>query len=145
MRRCWNWGIAPPVRSIPSLLYITDFSYPARGRRYCDEDIFLTGRLRHDFHLACCHPKDAANLLVRFDGAVVRNSGPVMGYQAEYSVFREHALASGTRIYNPLTGKADMAGKQYILELFAAGFPVIPTVDRLEDLPQLPKVNRYVV
>lgn len=26
----------------PSLLYVTDPAYPARGRRYGDEDIFLT-------------------------------------------------------------------------------------------------------
>lgn len=38
-----------------------------------------------------------------------------------------------------------MAGKQYLLDLFAAGFPVIPTVDRQEDLGRLPVVDTYVV
>lgn len=40
----------------PRVLYVTDLAYPARGRRYCDEDIFLTSRLRDDFDLALCHP-----------------------------------------------------------------------------------------
>ncbi|MFH8798442.1 hypothetical protein ACH4F6_02400 [Streptomyces sp. NPDC017936] len=129
----------------PRLLYVTDLAYQARGRRYCDEDILLGSRLRADFDLALCHPRDAAALMDAFDAVVVRNSGPVLGYQAEYDAFRERALSAGTRVYNPLTGRADMAGKQYLLDLSAAGFPVIPTVDRPEDLHRLPRADRYVV
>ncbi|MET8770109.1 hypothetical protein [Streptomyces sp. NPDC004658] len=129
----------------PRLLYVTDLAYQARGRRYCDEDIHLASRLRAHFDLALCHPRDAAALMDGFDAVVVRNSGPVLGYQKEYAAFRARALAAGTRVYNPLTGKADMAGKQYLLDLTAAGFPVIPTVDRAEDLDRLPAAERYVV
>ncbi|MFF8905673.1 ATP-grasp domain-containing protein [Streptomyces olivaceoviridis] len=129
----------------PRLLYVTDLAYQARGRRYCDEDIHLTSRLRAHFDLALCHPVDAAALMDGFDAVVVRNSGPVLGYRKEYDAFRARALAAGTRVYNPLTGKADMAGKQYLLDLGAAGFPVIPTVDRAEDLDRLPAAERYVV
>lgn len=129
----------------PRLLYVTDLAYQARGRRYCDEDIFLTSRLRTDFDLASCHPRDAAALMDAFDAVVVRNSGPVLGYREDYETFRERALSAGTRVYNPLTGRADMAGKQYLLDLSAAGFPVIPTVDRPEDLHRLPAADRYVV
>ncbi|MFI0806068.1 hypothetical protein [Streptomyces echinatus] len=129
----------------PRLLYVTDLAYQARGRRYCDEDVHLTSRLRERFDLALCHPLDAAALMDGFDAVVVRNSGPVLGYQHAYDAFRARALATGARVYNPLTGKADMAGKQYLLDLTAAGFPVIPTVDRAEDLPLLPPAERYVV
>ncbi|MEW2046704.1 hypothetical protein [Streptomyces sp. NPDC005476] len=129
----------------PRLLYVTDLAYPARGRRYGDEDVFLTSRLRADFDLALCHPLDAAALMDSFDGVVVRNSGPVLGYPKEYEDFRERALRGGTRVYNPLTGRADMAGKQYLVDLSAAGFPVIPTVDRPGDLHRLPEADRYVV
>ncbi|WP_327406964.1 hypothetical protein OG194_03185 [Streptomyces sp. NBC_01288] len=133
----------PPAR--PRILYVTDLAYPARGRRYCDEDIDLTSRLREDFDLALCHPLDAAALMDGFDAVVVRNSGPVLGYQAAYDAFRERALRTGARVYNQLSGRADMAGKQYLLDLSAAGFPVIPTVDRVEDLDLLPRADRYVV
>ncbi|MFE2555233.1 hypothetical protein ACFXGT_04250 [Streptomyces sp. NPDC059352] len=129
----------------PRLLYVTDLAYPAKGRRYCDEDIHLTARLRADFDLALCHPLDAAALMEGFDAVVVRNSGPVLGYQKEYEAFRERALALGTRVYNPLHGRGDMAGKQYLLDLTAAGYPVIPTADRPEDLHRLPEATEYAV
>ncbi|MGW8954214.1 hypothetical protein [Streptomyces sp. NPDC055709] len=129
----------------PSVLYVTDLAYPARGRRYCDEDILLTSRLRTDFDIALCHPLDATALMDRFDAVVVRNSGPVLHYQKEYDAFRAQATAHGTRVYNPLTGRGDMAGKQYLLDLTAAGYPVIPTVDRPQDLGRLPDTGLYAV
>ncbi|MFF0423071.1 RimK family alpha-L-glutamate ligase [Streptomyces sp. NPDC004520] len=129
----------------PRLLYVTDLAYPARGRRYGDEDVDLTARLRAAFDLALCHPLDAAALMEGFDAVVVRNSGPVLGYQREYEAFRERARALGTRVYNPLHGRGDMAGKQYLLDLTAAGHPVIPTVDRPEDLHRLPDAAEYAV
>ncbi|MFI1648973.1 hypothetical protein ACH4XT_18810 [Streptomyces avidinii] len=128
------------------LLYVTDLAYPARGRRYCDEDIFLTSRLRADFDLALCHPADAEAMLpLGFDAVIVRNSGPVLHYQEAYDSFRAAALAAGARVYNPLTGRADMAGKQYLLDLTAAGYPVIPTIDDPARLAELPQVPQYAV
>ncbi|MFE2155623.1 hypothetical protein ACFXAO_36950 [Streptomyces lavendulae] len=127
------------------LLYVTDLAYPARGRRYGDEDIFLTARLREHFPLALCHPLDASALMPGFDAVIVRNSGPVLHYQQAYDAFRATALATGTRVYNPLTGRGDMAGKQYLLDLTAAGYPVIPTVDDPADLHLLPRASSYAV
>ncbi|MER6690902.1 hypothetical protein [Streptomyces minutiscleroticus] len=132
-----------PVR--PSVLFVTDLAYRARGRRYGDEDVFLTSRLREVFGLALCHPLDAAALMDAFDAVVVRNSGPVLHYRKEYDAFRERAVARGTRVYNPLSGRGDMAGKQYLLDLTAAGYPVIPTVGRPEDLHLLPEAEEYAV
>ncbi|MEU1498574.1 hypothetical protein [Streptomyces sp. NPDC005732] len=133
----------PSARS--RVLYVSDLAYPAKGRRYGDEDVFLTSRLREDFDIAVCHPRDAAALMTGFDAVVVRNSGPVLHHQEAYDAFRQRALADGVRVYNQLTGKGDMAGKQYLLDLTAAGFPVIPTVDRAADLHRLPDVGTYVV
>ncbi|MBE1602547.1 hypothetical protein H4687_008676 [Streptomyces stelliscabiei] len=124
---------------------MTDLAYPARGRRYCDEDIFLTSRLRDGFAITLCHPLDAAALMDAFDVVVVRNSGPVLHYQKEYDAFREQAMVRGIRVYNPLSGRGDMAGKQYLLDLTAAGYPVIPTIDRPEDLHLLPEAGQYAV
>ncbi|TWG07008.1 hypothetical protein FHX80_115509 [Streptomyces brevispora] len=128
-----------------SLLFVTDLAYEARGRRYCDEDIFLTSRLREDFDTALCHPRDAAALLDGFDMAVIRNSGPVLHYQEAYDAFRARAQELGARVYNPLTGRGDMAGKQYLVDLSRAGYPVIPTVDRAADLGLLPEADGYVI
>ncbi|WP_371477434.1 hypothetical protein [Kitasatospora sp. NBC_00315] len=133
----------------PSLLYVTDLTYPANGRRYGDEDTRLTARLREHFDLALCHPLEARALMGRFDAVVVRNSGPVLHYQREYDAFRRAALDAGVRVYNPLTGRGDMAGKQYLLDLDAAGHAVIPTADGdlgpVAARASLPAVDRYVV
>ncbi|MDX3522780.1 hypothetical protein [Streptomyces scabiei] len=129
----------------PRLLYVTDLAYPARGRRYGDEDVFLTSRLRTEFDLALCHPLDAPALLDGFDAVMVRNSGPVLHHREAYDAFRTRAQALGTPVYNPLTGRADMAGKQYLVDLTEAGYPVIPTVDRPEDRGRLPATGTYAV
>ncbi|MEU1196134.1 hypothetical protein ABZ446_07930 [Streptomyces sp. NPDC005813] len=129
----------------PRVLFVSDLAYPAKGRRYCDEDIFLTSRLREDFDVALCHPLDAERLMHGFDVVVVRNSGPVLNYQEQYDAFRARAVADGVRVFNELSGKGDMAGKRYLLDLTAAGYPVIPTVDRAEDLGLLPDSGQYVV
>lgn len=129
----------------PSVLFVTDLSYEARGRRYCDEDIYLSSQLRQSFDVALCHPRDAQALMDRFDVVLVRNSGPTIYYPQQYQAFREHALATGARVFNELTGKADMAGKQYLVDLSRSGYPVIPTVESVEDLDRLPDCEAYVV
>ncbi|MEU0881033.1 hypothetical protein ABZ345_20700 [Lentzea sp. NPDC005914] len=131
--------------SRPSVLYVSDLAYPARGRRYCDEDIYLTSHLRKAFDLAISHPEDAANLMSGYDAVVVRNSGPVIDYPDAYAAFRDQATATGQRVYNPLTGKADMAGKQYLVDLTEQGYPVIPTIDTPDHLDRLPHTTEYVV
>jgi hypothetical protein len=129
----------------PRVLHVTDLGYEAAGRRYGDEDVLLSSLLRPEFTVAVCHPHDAAALMAAFDVVVVRNSGPVLHYQERYDAFKQQARAAGTRVYNPLSGRADMEGKAYLVELSAAGFPVIPTVSRYGDLGRLPDVTEYVV
>ncbi|WP_329116042.1 hypothetical protein [Streptomyces sp. NBC_01353] len=128
-----------------TLLYVTDLGYQARGRRYCDEDIWLSGRLREEFEVALCHPLDAVALMDRFDAVVVRNSGPVIHYQEAYDTFTRAAREAGVRMFNSLSGKGDMAGKDYLLHLSREGFPVIPTAGRREEFDRLPEADEYVV
>ncbi|MER8185523.1 hypothetical protein [Kitasatospora sp. NPDC094015] len=129
----------------PRVLYVTDLGYPANGRRYGDEDVYLSGRLRERFTVALCHPRDAVALMDGYDVVLVRNSGPVIHYQDDHRAFGVAARERGTRVHNPLTGRGDMAGKQYLLDLTAAGHPVIPTVDRHEHLDRLPAAAEYAV
>lgn len=127
------------------VLYLTDLTYQARGRRYCDEDIELSADLRNHFDLALCHPLNALALMDDFDVLVVRNTGPVVHYQEAYDAFTRRAQETGAKVFAELTGKADQRGKQYLLDLFAAGFPVIPTIDHLDDIESLPLVQEYVL
>lgn len=129
----------------PRLLYVSDLGYQAKGRRYCDEDIDLSARLGGDFDVAICHPSAAGRLLDRFDVVVVRNSGPVIHDMAGYEAFRAATRSSGVAVFTDLRGKADQIGKQYLLDLFDAGYPVIPTVDDLGELDRLPTVQDLVV
>ncbi len=121
-----------------SLLLVTDPLYPAAGRRYGDEDVWLADQLRSTFDVASCSPLVAERLVDRFDVVLVRNTGPVMNYHKVYVSFREHAKRSGTRVVSDLGAKADALGKEYLLELSRAGSPVIPTIDRREGLELLP-------
>ena len=49
------------------------------------------------------------------------------------------------KTFNSFDGKADMKGKQYLLELTAEKYPVIPTVDSVDDISILPKSDLYVI
>lgn len=130
---------------LPRILYVTDLNYEAKGRVYRDEDLFVTGQLRPYFDLVLCSPLDAESMMNGFDAVVVRNSGPVLHYQQHYESFRTAALSSGVRVFNQLSGRADMVGKQYLVDLSAAGAAVIPTVDRADDLNRLPNSSSFVV
>jgi hypothetical protein len=127
-----------------SLLLVTDLLYPAAGRRYGDEDVWLANQLRATFDVASCSPLVAERLVDRFDLVLVRNTGPVMNYHDVYISFREHMALSGTRVVTDLGAKADALGKNYLLEMSRAGFAVIPTIDRREDLALLPSGDLLV-
>lgn len=132
----------------PSVLYLTDLYYAARDRVYCEEDLWVTRRLRSSFEILIAHPLDAQRFESLVDLIVFRNTGPVIYYQSEFDAFRGRALAQGLPVYNALTGKADTLGKQYLVDLTVAGLPVIPTFDfdnDAADSSSLPHANRYVV
>lgn len=132
-------------RDLPRLLFITDLAYQAAGRRYCDEDIALSGRLGEYFRVALCHPRDAAIFMEHADVMLVRNTGPAVGHLDAYHAYRARAIELGMPVFTELTGKADQLGKQYLVDLYAAGYPVIPTIDDPDDLDRLPQVKQYVV
>lgn len=124
---------------------MTDLGYAAAGRDYGAEDVALSRRLERDFTVAMASPRQAGDLLDLVDVTLVRNSGPVQADPDSYHRFRAAALATDARVYNPLTGRADMAGKQYLLDLWEAGYPVLPTVGSPAEVGRLPRAERYVV
>jgi hypothetical protein len=139
------WLASLHVRQRPGILYVTDPGYPAQGREYGGEDRMLVRDLEEVFSVRTCLPGEAVGLMGDVDVVVVRNSGPVAAYPDAYAEFRERALRTGQPVYNELAGKADMVGKQYLPDLFAAGYPVIPTVQSAGELGLLPTADRYVV
>lgn len=127
------------------ILYLTDLYYPAKGRNYYEEDLFIAGRLKEHFDVALCHPKNAEAFEQSADLILFRNTGSVLGYPDVYAAFLDRVEKLHLRTFNTFTGKADMRGKDYLTELSALGYPVIPTVDRLDACPELPDVQRYVI
>ncbi|GAB3249371.1 hypothetical protein GCM10027425_06180 [Alteromonas gracilis] len=87
------------------VLLVTDLTYPAQGRRYCDEDISLSAALREHVTLSPCHPLDAEALLETADVVLVRNSGPVIHYLDAYASFRRRALELDVPVSPQLAGR----------------------------------------
>lgn len=127
------------------LLFITDLSYQAKGRIYYTEDLFLSEKLGRYFDLCLCHPKAAIPFLGDVDVILFRNTGPVLNFTEEYAQFKAEAERIGSKVFNQLSGKADMQGKKYLIELTQAGFPVIPSIDNINDLNILPMAHEYLV
>ncbi len=128
-----------------SILYLTDLYYPARGRNYYEEDLFITGRLKDHFNLLIGHPQQALENLNAADLIVFRNTGPVIGYQEYFERFMEEVQTRNIPSFNSFDGKADMKGKQYLPELTNLGYPVIPTVESVDRLEELGDPGRYIV
>ncbi|MEK4535996.1 hypothetical protein NST21_11775 [Peribacillus sp. FSL K6-1552] len=128
-----------------TLLFVTDLYYEAKGRNYYEEDLFLTSKLREDFQVVICHPEDTETFEKDFDLIVFRNAGPVANFKDKYQEFRNRVVSGYLKTYNSFNGKADMNGKEYLIELTNAKFPVIPTIDTLDSLDKLPNVKTYIV
>ena len=127
------------------ILYLTDLYYEARGREYFREDLYLTGRLKDHFGVLIGHPQQALSFIKATDIIVFRNTGPVMAYHEYFDAFADTVRRENLVTFNSFDGKADMVGKQYLIDLTRQGLPVIPTIDNLEDLALLGNPESYIV
>lgn len=127
------------------ILYLTDLYYQAKGRNYFEEDLYITERMKDHFDVVLCHPKNSHSFESDVDLVVFRNTGPVSGFREVYDDFVRRVKTNGIRTFNEFTGKADMCGKQYLLDLTLDNFPVIPTVNSIDDLDLLFETENYVV
>lgn len=128
-----------------TLLYLTDLYYKANSRNYYEEDLYITSKLLPHFNLLIGHPRQAIQNIESADLIVFRNTGPVIYYKADFERFREAVIEKGVTSFNSFDGKADMQGKEYLLHLSENGFPVIPTIDKLEGLHRLGHCDQYIV
>lgn len=127
------------------ILYLTDLSYQAKGRNYCEEDIYITSRLKEKYDIALCHSKCSESFEKDADLIVFRNTGGVSGFKEIYDSFVQRVKENHLNTFNTFDGRADMKGKQYLLELTRQNYPVIPTVDTMDDFSILPEAERYVI
>ena len=127
------------------ILFLTDLAYQAKGRNYCEEDIYITSQLKDRYDIALCHPKCSLSFEKDADLIVFRNTGGVSGFKEIYDSFVQRVKENGLNTFNTFNGKADMRGKEYLLELTRQDYPVIPTVDTMDDFSILPDTDRYVI
>lgn len=127
------------------ILFVTDLYYNANGRRYYEEDLFITSKLRESFKLVICNPKDMDSFNNEFDLTIFRNAGPVANFPNEYNQFRNKIKTYNLKTYNSFDGKGDMNGKDYLIELTDLDYPVIRTIDKIDNFDKLPKVDKYVI
>jgi hypothetical protein len=129
----------------PSVLFITDLYYKANKRDYYLEDLYLTSQLKEDFDIILCHPLHSLKFEQLVDLVIIRNSGPVIYYKEYFDDFFERVKSKYILTYNSFDGGGDMLGKRYLIDLFKAGFPVIPTVGKAEEIHLLPFVETFIV
>ncbi len=130
---------------MPSILYLTDLYYAAQGRTYYEEDLYLTARLQDHFEILIGHPQQALAFLDKADVLVFRNTGPVLAYQAYFERFLEAIRSQKITTFNSFDGQADIRGKQYLLELYQKGYPVIPSIESLDQVDRLGPAEQYVL
>ncbi|MFV8225644.1 hypothetical protein [Christiangramia aquimixticola] len=128
-----------------TILYLTDFYYQANGRNYYEEDLYITEKLKPHFNVLIGHPHQAISNLEKADVVVFRNTGPIAGYQEYFQEMLKVVKEKNIKTFNSFDGKGDILGKQYLLELTKAGFPVIPTVSNISQLEILGDTDIYVV
>jgi len=130
---------------VNKILFVTDLYYEAKGRNYYEEDLYVTAELRKDFDLAICHPKDIEAFEDDVDLIVFRNAGPATNFAEAYDAFRKRIVSKQLNTYNSFNGKGDMNGKEYLIELTDEHYPVIPTIDCLDNLQMLGDVEKYII
>lgn len=128
-----------------TVLYLTDLYYVAKGRNYYEEDLFITAQLKEHFNVLIAHPTQAIPFLKVADLVIFRNTGAVIGYQAYFDDFVREVMSQDILTFNSFDGKADMKGKQYLLELTKDNYPVIPTIEKVEDIGLLRNPKQYLI
>ena len=127
------------------ILYLTDLYYDANGRDYFEEDLYITEKLKDYFDLVLCNPKNSESFESDVDLVVFRNTGPVNEFPEVYDSFVKRVKSNNIKTFNEFSGKADMCGKQYLLDWTLEDFPVIPTIDSIDNFELLPESDKYVI
>lgn len=125
-----------------TLLLLTDFSYQAQGREYFREDVELSILLRSHFNVCTSHINDTKKILNVADAILIRNTGPQISHYEQLMALRRR---TDLPLFNDLSGKGDINGKQYLLDLFESGFPVIATFNSKEKLDHFKHHDRYLL
>ena len=108
-----------------------------------EEDALLIDYLAEDFDMIVSHPVDCLRHLHSAKGIIIRNIWPTHEYQEDWDDVKAYIRDSEIPSYNPLVFKGDTEGKDYLVVLHEKGYPVIPSIDNINDLEKLPASDSY--
>ena len=129
----------------PSLLFLTDLSNGSE-----DEDILMSNFLRRDFRVIICHPADCEELEDKADAIIIRNIWNEKEYgkpEPWYKRWRGKKLPIHDDLYVREGDYYSGAGetKDYLIWLTKNGFPVVPSIDDIKNLHDLPEADAYFI
>lgn len=128
-----------------TILYLTDLYYVAKGRKYYEEDLYITSKLKEHFNVLIGHPQQALSFLNAADIIVYRNIGCVLHFENYYREFLKAVKEKNIITFNSFDGKGDQQGKQYLLDLQEEGYAVIPTAVNINEIDKLGNPGKYIV
>jgi len=110
-----------------------------------NEDLFLKKELEKHFDVEISSLSGSKQKEDTADLILIRNIWPTEEYHKEWKKIIARWKKKKLKIYNPLTAKGDLQGKEYLVELYNKGYPVIPSVDAKKYLNRLPKTKVYEI
>jgi hypothetical protein len=126
----------------PNLLFLTNLYNESES-----EDIIITKYLRKSFNVFLAHPLDIEQLELKFDAVLIRNIWPTYDFKDQKNKWirrltQKRLLPKSSAEAGYLSDN-NYLEKQYLVELFKAGYPVIPTVEKIADIKKLGKTKSY--
>ncbi len=126
--------------NLPPLLFITNIN---NGDP--QEDQFLSNYLSNFFVVTLVDITQAPAVLPLFKSCLIRNAWPSRLFVKEFELIKNISAQFGIKLYNPIHRNNFIEDKNYLVDLFDRGMPVIPTVNSLENLSKLNMPDLYII
>lgn len=129
----------------PSLLLLTDLTNGSK-----EEDLIISDFLRRDYDVTLCHPRNCEVFEGEADAIIIRNIWNEKEYgkpEPWYKRWRGKKLPIHDDLYVREGDYYSGAGetKDYLIWLTKNGFPVVPSIDDIKNLHELPEANTYFI
>jgi len=127
-----------------TILLLTDI---ANGE---SEDLITAKYLESKYDVIISNLEDAEKYEDSVDLILVRNTWPsdkknAGNYNQLKQDFWKRVKDKKLNIYGGTDRFGDHSGKDYLIELFRKGYPVIPSIDSIKDIELLPKSDKYLI
>jgi hypothetical protein len=123
----------------PTLLLLTDLS-----NGDAEEDILLSTAIREQFQVIIAHPADCGTIEDCVDEIIIRNTWNERDFGKPLLRFRERFRKKHLNVHDDLYEHGGDS-KDYLLDLYEQGCPVIPTVADIDSLDSLPSTTTYFI